>query len=80
MQDLIKATGIEKGGIYSHFSSKEELALEAFDFAWRDTIRKNMGNLDAVPNVIDKLELHIQNHIAMSGLPGGCPFLNTAVE
>lgn len=80
MQDLVKATGIEKGGIYGHFSSKEELALEAFDFAWGETTRRNMENLDTVPNAIDKLKLHIQNHAAMSGLPGGCPFLNTAVE
>ena len=28
------ATGLEKGGIYRHFESKEELAAEAFDFAW----------------------------------------------
>jgi TetR/AcrR family transcriptional regulator, transcriptional repressor for nem operon len=30
MSDLMAATGLEKGGIYRHFSSKEELAAEAF--------------------------------------------------
>ena len=29
LADLMKATGLEKGGIYRHFSSKEELAGEA---------------------------------------------------
>ena len=30
---IIDATGLEKGGIYNHFGSKEQLALEAYDFA-----------------------------------------------
>src|SRR6202044_3514737 len=36
--DLMKATGLEKGGIYRHFDSKEMLAAEAFDYAWRETL------------------------------------------
>ncbi len=34
LNDIMEATGLEKGGIYRHFESKEELAAEAFDFAW----------------------------------------------
>ena len=33
MRDLTGATGLEKGGIYNHFGSKEQLALEAYDYA-----------------------------------------------
>src|SRR5262249_59322127 len=33
MSELVEATGVEKGGIYNHFGSKEELAVEAFDYA-----------------------------------------------
>ena len=33
MSDLVLVTGLEKGGIYNHFGSKEQLALEAFDYA-----------------------------------------------
>ncbi len=33
MADLMAATGLQKGGIYRHFESKEALALEAFDHA-----------------------------------------------
>ena len=29
MSELVEATGIEKGGIYNHFGSKEELAVDA---------------------------------------------------
>ena len=33
LDDLMHATGLKKGGIYNHFHSKDELALEAFDYA-----------------------------------------------
>src|SRR4029077_15442426 len=38
LSDLMKATGPEKGGIYRHFGSKQQLAAEAFDYAWRETL------------------------------------------
>jgi AcrR family transcriptional regulator len=34
MSALMEATGLEKGGIYRHFDSKEQLASEAFEYAW----------------------------------------------
>ena len=39
--DLMRATGLQKGGIYNHFESKEVLALEAFDYAF-GTVSKLM--------------------------------------
>src|ERR1700730_14967384 len=33
MSELVEATGIEKGGIYNHFGSKEDLAVESFDYS-----------------------------------------------
>jgi TetR/AcrR family transcriptional repressor of nem operon len=79
MQDIVEAVGLEKGSIYGHFSSKEELALEAFDFAWADTVQKRMGNLDTVNNAVDKLKLHVSNYVNTTSFTGGCPWLNTAV-
>jgi AcrR family transcriptional regulator len=35
LSDLMRATGLEKGGIYRHFGSKQELAGDAFDYAWK---------------------------------------------
>ena len=80
MQDIVEAVGLEKGSIYGHFSSKEELALEAFDFAWADTVQKRMGNLDTVDNAVDKLKLHVRNYVETPSFTGGCPWLNTSVE
>jgi len=80
LQDVMAATGLEKGGIYRHFDSKEELAAEAFDFAWATTVSKRFDNLASIPNHVDRLKQHILNFTVRSGLPGGCPLLNTAVD
>jgi TetR/AcrR family transcriptional repressor of nem operon len=80
MQDIVEAVGLEKGSIYGHFSSKEELAQEAFDFAWADTVQKRMGNLDTVNDAVDRLKLHVRNYVNTPSFPGGCPWLNTAVD
>lgn len=81
MSELMAATGLEKGGIYRHFSSKEELAAEAFDYAWKAALEARMRDLDAVSNSIDKLKKFIANFAERrSSVPGGCPLLNTAIE
>ena len=80
IQAIMEATGLEKGGIYRHFESKEELAAEAFDYAWTLVMAKRRHNLDTIPNHADRLQQHIANFAASSGLPGGCPLLNTAVD
>ena len=79
-QAIMEATGLEKGGIYRHFESKEELAAEAFDYAWNLAISKRRQNLEAIPDHADRLKQHIANFVARTGLPGGCPLLNTAVD
>lgn len=80
LQAIMAATGLEKGGIYRHFESKEELAAEAFDYAWTTTIEKRSSGLAAIPNQADRLRQHIANFATRTGLPGGCPLLNTAVD
>lgn len=82
MSELMEATGLEKGGIYRHFSSKEELAAEAFDYAWKATLDIRMHDLDRVPNSIDKLKQFVANFAdrPRSSVPGGCPLLNTAID
>jgi TetR/AcrR family transcriptional repressor of nem operon len=80
MQDISAATGLEKGSLYSHFATKEELAVAAFDFAWAKTCSARAGNLDQAPNSVDKLRLHIANFISKPSFAGGCPMLNTILD
>lgn len=81
MADVMAATGLEKGGIYRHFSSKEELAAEAFDYAWKSAFEARIHDVEQVPNSIEKLKRFMTNFLyGRPAVPGGCPVLNTAVE
>jgi TetR/AcrR family transcriptional repressor of nem operon len=82
MSDLMRATGLEKGGIYRHFSSKEELASEAFDYAWQKAVERRLEGVDEAVDAIERLKKMIDNFVDIrTGLvAGGCPLMNTAVE
>jgi TetR/AcrR family transcriptional repressor of nem operon len=80
LQDIMAATGLEKGGIYRHFESKEELAAEAFDFAWTLASNRRRRHLDGIPNHVDRLKRFVANFGERSTFPGGCPLLNTAID
>ena len=81
MSELMEATGLEKGGIYRHFSSKEEVAAEAFDYAWQAAINARMHDLDLIPNRVDRLKRFVANFVERRSIvPGGCPLLNTAID
>jgi TetR/AcrR family transcriptional repressor of nem operon len=82
LSDLMEATGLQKGGIYRHFSSKEELAAESFDYAWQKAVSERLDGLDELTDSVDRLKKMLENFVQKrSGLVrGGCPLLNTAVE
>src|SRR6516164_9465590 len=77
---IMEATGLEKGGIYRHFESKEELAAEAFDYAWNATLALRTDGINDIPDHVDRLKEHVSRFAYRSGIPGGCPLLNTAVD
>ena len=82
LSDLMAATGLQKGGIYRHFASKEELAAEAFDYAWEKAVSGRLDGVANVSNSVDRIKKMIANFVERrSGLvAGGCPLLNTAIE
>ena len=83
MSDIMQATGLQKGGIYRHFESKEALALEAFDYAVQQMAGRFTAALDGRENAVDRLHAIIDVFARLHDdppVPGGCPMLNTAVE
>ena len=82
LSDLMRATGLEKGGIYRHFESKEELAGDAFDHAWKVAMDARFEGTEEIPNTVDRLKQIVRNfRDRRTGLvPGGCPLLNTAID
>lgn len=79
----MRVTGLQKGGIYNHFRSKEEIALEAFDFAVNCIQQQFMNALKGKRHAVDRLVAILNVYEQMLDDPpiqGGCPILNTAVE
>lgn len=83
MADVMRVTGLQKGGIYNHFSSKDELALAAFDFAVQQMQMRFLGVLKGKRYALDRLMAILSVYETLLENPpikGGCPLLNTAVE
>ena len=88
MSDIMRVTGLQKGGIYNHFKSKDALALEAFDFIFGQISQRFSAALKGKRHALDRLRAMIQVFRvyidgideADSPLKGGCPVLNTAIE
>jgi TetR/AcrR family transcriptional repressor of nem operon len=82
LADLMQATGLEKGGIYRHFTSKEELAAAAFDHAWSVVSAPRFAALDNEATGVQHLKTMISAFAERpaKNMTGGCPLLNTAIE
>ena len=83
LSDIMHETGLEKGGIYNHFSSKEQLALEAFDHVIALLEQRIRRLLSGKTHAIDRLLAlvsHFQSLLDDPIVVGGCPILNTAIE
>jgi AcrR family transcriptional regulator len=83
MRDLIDATGLEKGGIYNHFGSKEQLALEAYDYAMSQVTAAIQRSQENSGDSVERLQKMIRGFASSARRPvieGGCPIMNTAIE
>lgn len=83
MSHIMEATGLKKGGIYNHFTSKDEIAIEAFNYSYRLIIKRFRSKLEQVNTSLEKLHAIIDTYASLIDSPlmrGGCPIFNTAVD
>lgn len=83
INDIMKLTGLQKGGIYNHFKSKDEIALAAFDLTFDLLKQKVLVDIVNNSHAIDRLHGFIDSFKGFTQSPtivGGCPILNTAIE
>jgi AcrR family transcriptional regulator len=81
MQDIMAATGLEKGGIYRHFSSKEELAEAVFRYSLTRVSALRWEGIQEVEGALEKLRFMIRRFVQVQSIiPGGCPVMNTAID
>lgn len=80
---IMDATGLKKGGIYNHFSGKEEIAFQAFDYSFKKVSRivykETMKSNDPISRIQNMFEAF--KKLALdSPIEGGCPVMNTSIE
>jgi AcrR family transcriptional regulator len=83
MSDIMRVTGLQKGGIYNHFESKQELALAAFDFAVQCVSQRYADALKGKRHAVERLQAILavfQSYLENPPILGGCPLLNTAID
>lgn len=81
--DIMKETGMEKGGIYNHFKSKIDLSLDAFSYAIETMSTTFQEAIKGKNTSIEKLNALLEVFLLLADgkpIPGGCPILNAAIE
>lgn len=81
VSEIMRVTGLQKGGLYNHFASKEELSLAAFDLMMERINQRVYETHRSKTSPLEQLLAHIElvagGHTVMEG---GCPILNSIVE
>jgi TetR/AcrR family transcriptional regulator, transcriptional repressor for nem operon len=80
---IMAATGLQKGGIYRHFGSKEQLAGEAYAWAAARMRERFAAALAERRHVGDRLHAIVdvfEGVVTDPPVEGGCPVLSAAAE
>ena len=85
INDVMKASGTSKGGLYNHFRNKGELfsaVLEESRKRWREI---NLAGLDEIDSPTGKIIRILENYrdrylAGSSDVPGGCIFVRVSLE
>src|SRR5215467_7432749 len=83
VSEIMRVTGMQKGGIYNHFESREALTLEAFDFAFtrmRDYLVAAVAGKSSPKDKVCALVEAFRCGSAYEEMRGGCPIANMAIE
>ncbi len=84
MDDLVRATGVSRHGVYGDFGSKHGLYLAAFDAYQRDVVTPAFAQVEAPDAGLEAIKAYFEQQIRRAeegGLPGpGCLVANAMTE
>jgi AcrR family transcriptional regulator len=84
ISDIQEATGLTKGGLYGHFTSKEDIWYAVYDEAvtiWKNIVFKDMrSNTGPLERIVTFIENDLEDYLGSDVFDGGCFFLNMLVE
>lgn len=83
LNDIMAATGLQKGGIYNYFKNKDEIAIESFNYSFeliktrfQDSLSECTTSYEKIMAIIDVFASFHSDPVTL----GGCPIFNTAVD
>ncbi len=83
MSDILRVTGLAKGGIYGNFKNKDEIALEVFDYSFhklREALRFKIKQESTAFGKLNAILDFYHNYSESPVIEGGCVLLNTATD
>jgi AcrR family transcriptional regulator len=84
INDVLEATDLTKGGLYGHFSSKEDLWYAVYDQAlriWREVVFRGIqSSADPLERIQTLIENDIKKKLGDHIFEGGCFFHSMLVE
>lgn len=84
MDDLVKATGVSRHGIYTSFGGKKALLMACFDQYQKTVVTPAFKIVEAPGADLTSVSIYFETQIALgeaNGLPGpGCFVANSATE
>jgi TetR/AcrR family transcriptional repressor of nem operon len=82
--DIVKATGLTKGGLYGHFRNKEEIWYAVYEECvkiWRSVVFKGVREIsDPLARLERVIENDLKNYLGSGVFEGGCFLLNALVD
>ncbi len=82
--DVVKATGLTKGGLYGHFDNKEEIWYAVYDECvriWKSVVFQGVRE---IANPLERIEKvianNLKNYLGRGVFEGGCFLCNSLVE
>lgn len=83
LSDIMRVTGLTKGGVYGNFVSKDEIAAAVFDYSFQRLRAALSAVVAPPPTAVGKLLAILQfyhNYTLTPTIAGGCPLLNASIE
>lgn len=83
IDDILNATSLKQGGIYRHFSSKEDIAKACFQYSVELQAKRLAESATGCKNAKEELFRLLDGFVLIAKNPsitGGCPILNTSID
>ncbi len=82
--DIVKATGLTKGGLYGHFANKQEIWYAVYNECvriWKSIVFQGVRDIsDPLERIERIIENSLKNYLGAGVFEGGCFLLNSLVE